>query len=413
MNRVSKFIKIFLLAALAVLLLIFIVYQIYSAAYSPYQTETVSQLTHENKIQVEGMFLRSEEVVETSHQGYIVHYLYSDGQKVGAGGTVAELYASENDVLNYEKIKELNHRLQILEESQDQSSALVTNAEQITTQINNKIEELSKAIFARDTATIADCKDDLQILLNRRNIITEKEKDFNDYINQIKNEIATRKNNIKNALKAVKAEKNGNFVISADGFENIAKYSTISAMSVSEIESFLLDTKVEAPSDKAIGKLITDFTWYYTMVLPIDEREFHEKIKEGTTLRMRFTDISEEPCNVTVSKVILDESNSKMAVIVRSEHMTGKFCSARKEKAEIIFSSAKGYKIKKSAVRFDKDGNKGVYVVIAQQMFFRKIDVIYEKDDYMICSASNGSGTIKPFDDVIVKGTDLYDGKSL
>ena len=413
MNRVAKFIKILLLSALAVFLLVFIVYQIYSAAYSPYKTETVSQLTHENKIQVEGMFLRSEEVVKAPHQGYIVHYLYSDGQKVGAGGTVAELYASENDVINYEKIKELNHRLSILEESQDQSSALVTNAEQITTQINNKIEELSKAVYECDVKAIAKCKDDLQILLNRRNIITEKETDFNDYINQIKSELSTRKNNIKNALKAVKAEKNGNFVISADGFENIAKYSKVSQMSASEIESFLLDSKADSASEDAIGKLITDFTWYYTMILPIDDREFDEKIKQGTTLKMRFTDVSEQPCDVTVKKVVLDEANSKMAVIVGSEHMTGKFCSARKEKAEIIFSSAKGYKIKKSAVKFDDRGNKGVFVVIAQQMFFRKIDVIYEKDDYVICSAQSGSGSIKPFDDVIVKGTDLYDGKSI
>ena len=412
MNRVSKIIKTLLIAALAVFILIFIGYQIYSAVYSPYQTETVSQLTHENKLDVEGVFLRSEEVVSASHKGYIVHYLYSDGEKVGAGGTVAELYASENDVFNYEKIKELNHRLSILEESQDQSSALVTNADQITTQINNKIEELSKAIYRRDADAVSDCKDDLQILLNRRNIITEKETDFSAYISEIKREITTCKNNIKNALKTVKAEKNGNFVISADGFENIAKYGDISAMSVSEIENFISTAQPTEVSKNTIGKLITDFTWYYTMILPIDDREYHEKIKEGNILKMRFSDLSEKTCNVVVDRVILDTSNSKMAVIVKSNYMTGKFCSARKEKSEIIFSSARGYKISKSAVRIE-NGDKGVYVVIGQQMFFRKIDVIYEKDDYFICSVTNGSGTLKPFDDVIVKGTNLYDGKNL
>lgn len=269
------------------------------------------------------------------------------------------------------------------------------------------------AVFRCDAGAIADCKDDLQILLNRRNIITEKETDFNDYITQIKNEINSRNKSIRNALKTVKAEKNGNFVISTDGYESTAVFSSISQMSVSEIDEFIAHSKPQDVSQNTIGKLITDFTWYYTMILPIDDHEYNEKIKEGTTLRMRFTDVSEEPCNVVVSKVVLDEANSQMAVIVRSEHMTGKFCSARLEKAEIIFSTAKGYKVKKSAVRFDEDGNKGVYVVIAQQMFFRKIDVIYEKDDYVICSATNGSGTLKPFDDVIVKGTDLYDGKNL
>lgn len=412
MNKASKFVKFVLLGALSIFILIFIVYQIYSSLYSPYTTETVTQLNHENKISVNGIFVRSEETIEASHDGFIVHYLYSDGQKIGAGGTVAELYASENDVLNYEKIKELNHRLEILEESQDQSSVLVTNGDQITQQINNKIEELSKAIYSKDIELIAECKDDLQILLNRRNIINEKETDFNDYIEQIKNELEICKKNIKNALKSVKAKKNGNFVISADGYETIITPDKLSSMSVADIDGFILNSRPEAVSDKTIGKLITDFSWYYALTLPIDDNEYHEKIKEGTTLKMRFNDVAEEICNVTVSKVVLDEANSKMAVIVRSEHMSGKFCSARIEKAEIIFSTAKGYKIPKTAIRIRED-KKGVFVVIAKQMFFREVDVLYEGDDYVICAAQSGSGNLKPFDDVIVKGTDLYDGKNI
>lgn len=412
MNKASKFIKFVLFGALAIFILIFIAYQIYSALYSPYTIETVTQLNHENKISVNGIFVRSEETIDASHDGYIVHYLYSDGQKIGAGGTVAELYASESDVLNYEKIKELNRRLEILEESQDQSSVLVTNADQITHQINNKIEELSKAIYNKDTELIADCKDDLQILINRRNIINEKETDFNDYIKQIKNELESRKRNIKNALKSVKAKKNGNFVISADGYETIITPEKLTAMSVSDVEGLILNSKPNTVSERTIGKLVTDFSWYYALTLPIDDREYNETIKEGTTLRMRFNDVAEEICNVTVSKVILDEANSKMAVIVRSEHMSGKFCSARIEKAEIIFSTAKGYKIPKTATRM-RDGKRGVYIVIAKQMFFREINVLYEADDYVICASQSGNGNLKPFDDVIVKGTDLYDGKNI
>ena len=412
MNKASKFIKFVLFGALAIFILIFIGHQFYSALYSPYTTETVSQLNHENKIAVNGIFVRSEETIEASHDGYIVHYLYSDGQKIGAGGTVAELYASEKDVINYEKIKELNRLLEILEESQDQSSVLVTNADQITHQINNKIEELSKAVYNNDAELIAKCKEDIQILLNRRNIINEKETDFNDYIKQVKNELETRKRNIKSALKSVKAKKNGNFVISADGYENVLTPDKLSVMSAIDIDALILNPKPATVSDKTIGKLVTDFSWYYALTLPIDDQEYHERIKEGTTIRMRFNDVSEEIYNVTVAKVILDEANAKMAVIVRSEQMSGKFCSARIEKAEIIFSTAKGYKIPKTAIRVRND-KKGVFVVIAKQMFFREIKVLYEGEDYVICAAQSGNGNIKQFDDVIVKGTDLYDGKNI
>lgn len=412
MNKVLNFFKMLLFGALVLFILVFLGYQLYSALYSPYETETVVQLSHENKIEVEGMFLRSEETVKANHQGYIVHYLYANGDKVSAGGTAVELYSSENDVLNYEKIKEYNNLVELLEESQDQSSVLVTNADQITDQINVKIKELSEAVYNHDYNRIEKCKNDLQILLNRRNIVTEKEENFNEYISQIKNEINKLKNSIKSPLKAVKVNKNGNFVINVDGYEQTATYKNVSAMSVSDIETFIKKSEPQEISSDSIGKIVTEFDWHYVMILPIDDNEYDEKIKQGTTLRMRFNDVSEEICNVTVSHVVHDNENSKMVVFVKSNHLTGKFCSARKEKADIIFTSVKGYKIKKSAVRI-VDGQKGVYVVIGNQMFFRKIQVIYEESDYVVCEIQSGAGTLKPFDDVIVKGTELYDGKQV
>lgn len=408
-----KLVRTILFVSLAAFLLFFVGYQIYSASYSPYKTETVSRVSYEDKIQVDGIFMRSEKVITANHNGYIVHYLYSNGAKVGAGGTVAELYASESDVLNYEKIKELENRLLLLGESQDQSSVLVTNADQITTQINSKLRELSSAIYKRDFAMIEECKNDLQVLLNRRNIITEKEENFNKYISQIKDEIKLLKSKLKVSYTKIKADTNGNFVIKADGYENSAKYGSISSMETADIEKFINESTPETVSDKAIGKLITDFDWYYTMILPIDDNEYNEKIKAGTTLKMRFNDVSDEIINVTVSKVVLDEKNAKMAVFVKSNHLTPELCSARKEKADIIFSTAKGYKIKKSAVKFNDEGEKGAYVVIGKQMFFRKINVLYEESDYVVCEITSGSGGLKQFDDVIVKGTDLHDGKNI
>lgn len=408
-----KLVRTILFSALLAFLLFFVGYQIYSAAYSPYQTETVARVSYEDKIEVDGIFMRSEKVITANHSGFIVHYLYSNGAKVGAGGTVAELYASESDVLNYEKIKELENRLLLLQQSQDQSSALVTNADQITTQINSKLRELSSAIYSKDFAAVEKCKDELQILLNRRNIITEKEENFNEYISQIKNEISSLKKKLKVSYTKIKADTNGNFVIKADGYEQSAKYDDISSMSAADIEKFINESTPDSVSDKTIGKLVTDFDWYYTMILPIDDEEYNERIKVGTTLKMRFNDVSDEIVNVTVSKVVLDEKNAKMAVFVKSNHLTPELCSARKEKADIIFSTAKGFKIKKSAVKFNEDGEKGAFVVIGKQMFFRKINVLYEETDYVVCEITSGNGGLKQFDDVVVKGTDLYDGKSL
>ena len=66
-----------------------------------------------------------------------------------------------------------------------------------------------------------------------------------------------------------------------------------------------------------------------------------------------------------------------------------------------------------SAVRL-VDGQVGVYVSSGYDIRFRPIEVLYQGDGYQICredlTVENG---LKMFDQVIVKGTDLYDGKPL
>lgn len=412
MNKASKIIKTLLLIALGVFVLVFIAYQLYHALYSPYQTQSVTLQARENKLSVDGMFLRNEEPLSAAHDGLIVHYLYSDGQKVGAGGTVAQLYASDDDIRYYEKIRELDHRISLLKESQDQSSVLVTNADQITTQIGSKIRELSTAIYTLNAEQLKSCKDDLQVLFNRRNIITEKEKNYQQTIAEIEKQKKEFEKKIKTALKNVTAAKNGIMVLSADGFEATARYDRLAEMSPNDVDAFIREGAPEAVPGNTVGKLVLDFDWYYAMVLPIDERRYAEKIKVGTVLKMRFRDISEDPCTVTVQSVSTDETSGKMSVIVTASHMTGKFCSLRRGKAEIIFSSTYGYKVPKSAVRI-VDGQKGVYVLLGQSMSFRKIEVLYEEENDIICTSAAGSGSLRPYDDVIVKGTDLYDGKTV
>lgn len=45
---------------------------------------------------------------------------------------------------------------------------------------------------------------------------------------------------------------------------------------------------------------------------------------------------------------------------------------------------------------------------------FKKINIVYSDSEYSICSVPDGeSGYIKQYDEIIVEGTDLYDGKIL
>ena len=65
----------------------------------------------------------------------------------------------------------------------------------------------------------------------------------------------------------------------------------------------------------------------------------------------------------------------------------------------------------RSAIRYNNDGERGVFVVQSGKLVFRKIDVEYWGDDYIICQSSADDGYLKLYDKIVTEGKDLYEGK--
>ena len=83
--------------------------------------------------------------------------------------------------------------------------------------------------------------------------------------------------------------------------------------------------------------------------------------------------------------------------------------------ARIDFESFKGVRVSTKALNI-VNGEKGVYVKYGNLARFRKITVLYQDDEYILVPEGGKVGTdneVRLFDEVIVEGTDLYDGKIL
>jgi hypothetical protein len=80
---------------------------------------------------------------------------------------------------------------------------------------------------------------------------------------------------------------------------------------------------------------------------------------------------------------------------------------------EILFKQYRGIKIPKTAIHF-VDGEMGVFVNYSNMVQFRKIDPMFEDENYVIVpSTPTASNQVKLYDSIIVKGRNLYDGKYL
>ena len=68
--------------------------------------------------------------------------------------------------------------------------------------------------------------------------------------------------------------------------------------------------------------------------------------------------------------------------------------------------------VSSSAIRFDGEQNMGVFILDRGEVKFRKIEVVYEGNGYVIAKWYKGeNGKLQLFDEVFTAGSDLYAGK--
>ncbi|HBH94107.1 MAG TPA: hypothetical protein DDX91_00020, partial [Ruminococcaceae bacterium] len=79
---------------------------------------------------------------------------------------------------------------------------------------------------------------------------------------------------------------------------------------------------------------------------------------------------------------------------------------------KILFDEYNGIRIPSSAIHYNDKGEKGVFIKVGVNIYFRYIDTVRTDGDYTLVKDTTGKkGFLSLYDSVIVEGTDLYDGK--
>ena len=106
------------------------------------------------------------------------------------------------------------------------------------------------------------------------------------------------------------------------------------------------------------------------------------------------------------------DNKGNMAVVFRCDRMSAELSTIRKESVEIQLVEHTGLKVPKDAIVVNEDQQVGVYIRSGNVVAFRKIEQQYSQPaDYAICKIINEDGYLQMYDDIIVGGRDLYDGK--
>jgi hypothetical protein len=173
------------------------------------------------------------------------------------------------------------------------------------------------------------------------------------------------------------------------------------------------DESEDLDTTNVIGKLIDDYKWY--MVGVIDNSDNIFSIDDVVNLSLESSSVT---IKGTIEDIKSTDDPQQSIVYVLCSDMTKDVVQHRVETVEMSVKNYEGIKVPKEALRFvdveeeDEDGNpvtvtyEGVYIKVGEQIRFRKIDVIYRSDDYVISKASADNDYLALYDDIVLEGVE-------
>ncbi len=401
MNTITVRILMFFLS---VFILVTVFSQFILQSKQDYVTETAVIYSSAEKITFKGIYIRNETVLEHKVNG-VLSYPCDDGGKVANGSVVAYVYESENDIFVNQRIVKLKEDVGLLESAQNPGTTEVTTPAFISELIDQQYQTISVLIAENDLQALAEERKKLQTLMGIYQIVINEETDFNSAIDSLNTEIKELEHRQKQPIDIITADSTGYFISYIDGFENELSPEKINTLTLDKIKE-IINQSMEKTSVKSVGKIVDGYEWKMVGIVNAEQTSFCT----GSEVTVKF---ASTPDTVTaVIEEIVETDNSEESIIILScDELTFDLVQRRVERVEIILNDYEGIKVPRKAIRFNKNNDKGVYVILGQRIIFKKIDPVYECDEYILSKITSDDEYISMYDDIICEGEisdDLY-----
>lgn len=389
---------------LVVGVLFYVGYQAYRSIFNNVTTEMVSSYSVYESIKTDGIVFRSETVIPPVSNGH-VYYSIENGTRISKGGEIACVYSAKDGGLIDRQIAEIDSRITTLKALRSDDATQHLSLDLINTQI---IGELNTLVTDAEDGIVNDSmasKMNLLSLLSKKQLIVGNALDVSSAIAQLESEKQQLKQQSSPIVSRLTAPVAGYFVDRTDGYEHAFANVNPTELTVADMEGHL---KSEPTAISSSGKVVGGYEWYLGCVVP---EEYYNALAVGNNLTVRMAFVTDEVIPVTVSSCKKD-GQGKLAVTLRCVYMSEELSTVRKETVEIQLVEHTGLKVPKRAIIIDDEMQAGVYVRVGNIAAFRKIKQVYsEPADYVICENTKQSGYLHLYDDIIVEGRGIYDGK--
>lgn len=415
---------------IGLLLLFYIGNQIYNANFSSVKTETAIYAAAQDTIPVTGTVIRKEQLIQKTQDG-VITYPLGQGGKVAKGGVVAEVYDSAKDATVQQQMERLQEEIARLQRLNTPVDTYAANPEPLTRQINRRLTDVLTSIQEQDYTSLDAERNDLLYAMNERQVVVGTVKNFNERIAALQAQLSSINVSGGTRMGQIKSPVAGYFSATADGYENSFDYKTVLTLSVEDLQ------KKPAPAlldGNVIGKVSEEFDWYFAAVVDPDKAL---KLQIGKKVSIDFPFAVGKPVPATVAALNQPDRQGPAAVILRCSYMDAGIASVRDATVQVQTDTYSGIMVSQKSIHFEKvkkevkqeDGTvktleqevQGVYVMHGSSITFVQIVPLFHGSSYVICKELSETdaewkelmteSSIRLYDEVIIEGTDLYDGK--
>lgn len=382
---------------------VFLFHQIYSAVYRPITTQSAEYYEAVDGLKITGTIIRDEKPVVHSSGG-VLHFLVEDGTRVSKNGTIANVYNDADSSVVMSELDAVTKKIADIEELQNYNNLQASDLNLANTKVSSALNKLIFDCSAGNFITASSRSDELISSINHRQIITGEQTDFSAQLASLNDRLQQLNQRLPQAVGRLTAERSGYFVSVTDGYETVLGSQMLDDIT----PEFLKNLTAAEESAGTVGKIVSDYEWYIAAKVTINDSL---KYKVGDTLQIRTTVQSMPILSVTVHQINMSQSGEAAVIIFSCNQLSSELASMRTGAMTVIRNVYSGLRLPKRALRV-VDGETGVYVRSGATLKFVTVKVVYQTEDMIICEQQqSNSKVLRLYDEVVVKGKNLYDGK--
>ena len=325
---------IFVLSAFVLLVA---VGQLFFAGGEKFSTETAYFYDMEEEIPFEGVYLRDETLIYGEGTG-VLSYAQEDGSKVGKSSVIARRYRSEKEIEYRREMEALSEQINVLKNAEELIGTDSSQLEAISSQINEQHSALVSCIIAGDYSGASEHESGMLEALCKREITLKKSDGYAEKIASLEARIRELNAKMSGDETEIFANSTGYFVSKVDGYEGELGFSDIDKLTEKKLESII--AAPDKSNGKAIGKLISDYTWRVAAVIET-ERMFG--IYEGSkgTLRVGSDASLLEAEVVSVNAC----GDGKSIYVFQCDRLTASLVEGRTAQFKLVVNSYGGLRV--------------------------------------------------------------------